>query len=104
MKKLEEGHLILRSPMFNGKFFTYCKNWMEIVIKGENYQVWRVIEVEDFKVTTKNKRNEVISKPMFDFDSIDYKKLKINANAIHLLYCGLRPHEYNRISMGVQNC
>jgi len=47
-EKLEEGYSTQRPPMFNGKFYTYWKNRMEIFIKAENYQVWRVIEVGDF--------------------------------------------------------
>ena len=37
---------------------------MEIFIKAENYQVWRVIEIGDFKVTKKNDKGELILKPL----------------------------------------
>ena len=36
---------------------------MEIFIKAENYQVWRVIEIGDFEVTTTNSNNEIVLKP-----------------------------------------
>ena len=41
---------------------------MEIFIKAENYQVWRVIEVGDFEVSKINSNNEVIPKPMSEFE------------------------------------
>jgi len=83
--------------MFNGKFYTYWKNRMEIFIKADNYQVWRVIEVGDFEVTTTNDKNEVIPKSISDFDKADFEKMEINALAIKLLHCGLGPHEHNRV-------
>ena len=58
-ERIEERYSTQRSPMFDGKFYTYWKNRMEIFIKSENYQVWRVIEIRDFKVTTTNFNNEI---------------------------------------------
>jgi len=83
--------------MFNGKFYTYWKFRMGIFIKADNYQVWRVIEVGDFEVTTTNDKNEVIPKSISDFDKADFEKMEINALAIKLLHCGLGPHEHNRV-------
>jgi len=70
---------------------------MGIFIKADNYQVWRVIEVGDFEVTTTNDKNEVIPKSISDFDKADFEKMEINALAIKLLHCGLGPHEHNRV-------
>src|SRR6187397_901802 len=75
---------------------------MEIFVKAENYQVWRVIEVGDFEVTKTNAQNEVIPKPMSEFDKEDFEKMEINALAVKLLHCGLGPHEHNRV-MGCKN-
>nr|ABH08430.1 putative integrase [Beta vulgaris] len=96
-EKLEEGYSTQRPPMFNGKYYNYWKNRMEIFIKAENYQVWRVIEVGDFEVTTTNDKNEVTLKPLSDYDKSDFEKMEVNAMAIKLLHCGLGPHEHNRI-------
>ncbi|XP_021732422.1 uncharacterized protein LOC110699235 [Chenopodium quinoa] len=81
-EKLEEGYSTQRPPMFNGKFYAYWKNRMEIFIKAENYQVWRVIETGDFEITQTNDKHE---------------KLEMNALAIKYLHCGLGPHVHNRI-------
>ena len=83
--------------MFNGKFYTYWKNRMEIFIKAENYQVWRVIESGDFEITSTNEKNKVAPKLIFDYDKEDYQKLELNSLAIKYLRCGLGPHEHNRI-------
>ena len=68
---------------------------MEIFIKAENYQVWRVIKIGDFEVTTTNSNNEIIPKPITEFDKEDFQKMKINALAIKLLHCGLGQNEHN---------
>ncbi|XP_021717826.1 uncharacterized protein LOC110685579 [Chenopodium quinoa] len=57
-EKHEEGYFTQRPPMFNGKFYAYWKNRMEIFIKAENYQVWRVIETGDFEITQTNDKHE----------------------------------------------
>ena len=63
---MEESYSTQRPPMFDGKFYTYWKNRMEIFIKAENYQVWRVIEMGDFEVTTTNSNNETVPKPIIE--------------------------------------
>ncbi|XP_021749508.1 uncharacterized protein LOC110715248 [Chenopodium quinoa] len=75
---------------------------MEIFIKAENYQVWRVIEVGDFEVTKTNAQNEVIPKPMSEYEKEDFDKMEINAMAVKLLHSGLGPHEHNCV-MGCKN-
>ena len=87
--------------MFDGKFYTYWKNRMEIFIKAENYQVWRVIKIGDFEVTTTNTSNEIIPKHITEYEKEDFQKMKMNALAIKLLYCGLGPNKHN---YGLQIC
>ncbi|KMT03682.1 hypothetical protein BVRB_8g190190 [Beta vulgaris subsp. vulgaris] len=70
---------------------------MEIFIKAENYQVWRVIEIGDFEVTEKNERGEDIPKPFSKFDKDDFDKMEMNNLAKKILHYGLGPHEHNRI-------
>ena len=60
--------------MFDEKFYTYWKNIMEIFIKAENYQVWRVIEIGDFELTTTNFNNEIIPKPKTKYEKEDFQK------------------------------
>ena len=83
--------------MFDGKFYTYWKNRMEIFIKAGNYQVWRVIEIGDFEENTTNSNNEIIPKPITEYEKEDFKKMEMNVLAIKLLHYGLGPNEHNRI-------
>ena len=78
--------------MFDGKFYTYWKNRMEIFIKAKNYQVWRVIEIRDFEITTTNSNNEIIPKPITEYEKEDFQKMEMNALAIKLLHRGLGPN------------
>ena len=70
---------------------------MEIFIKAENYQVWRVIKIGDFEVSTTNFNNKTISKPITEYAKEEFQKMKMNALAMKLLYCGLGSNEHNRI-------
>ena len=88
-ERKKEGYSTQRPPMFDGKFYTYWKNRMEIFIKAENYQVWRVIEIGDFEVTTINSNNEIVPKPITEFENEDFQKMELNVLAIKLLHCGL---------------
>ncbi|XP_056688588.1 uncharacterized protein [Spinacia oleracea] len=101
-EKLEEVYSTHRPPMFSGKYYSYWRNRMEIFIKAENYQVWRVIEVGDFQVTKLNSSGETVPKPVDEFDKADYEKLELNAMAVKILHCGLGPNEHNRV-MGCKN-
>ena len=96
-ERMEEGYFTQRPPMFDGKFYTYWKNRMKIFIEAENYQVQRVTEIGDFEVTTTNSNNEIIPKPITEYEKEDFQKIEMNALAIKLLHYGLGPNEHNRI-------
>ena len=63
-EKRDEGYSTQHPPMFNGMHYPYWKNRMKILIKAENYQVWRVVEIGDFEVTKKNDKGELMPKPL----------------------------------------
>ena len=96
-ERTKEGYSTQRPHMFDGKFYTYWKNRMEIFIKAENYQVWRVIEIGDFQVITTNSNSEIILKYLTEYEKEDFQKMKMNALTIKLLHCGLGPNEHNCI-------
>ena len=73
-ERMEEAYSTQRPPMFDGEFYTYWKNGMEIFIKAENYQVWRVIEIGDIEVITTNSNNEIIRKPITEYEKEDFQK------------------------------
>ena len=96
-ERMEAGYSTQRPPMFNRKFYTYWKTRMEIFIKAENYQVWRVIEIGDYEVTTTNSNNEIIPKPISEYKKKDFQKMKMNALAIKLHHYSLGSNEQNWI-------
>ncbi|XP_021741922.1 uncharacterized protein LOC110708121 [Chenopodium quinoa] len=96
-ERLAEGYSTQRPPLFNGKYYAYWKTRMEMFIQSENYQVWRAIEVGDYEVTKANAENEVIPKPISEYDRSDFEKKEINATAKKLLVWGLGPDEHTRV-------
>ncbi|XP_021723961.1 uncharacterized protein LOC110691350 [Chenopodium quinoa] len=96
-ERLAEGYSTQRPPLFNGKYYAYWKTRMEMFIQSENYQVWRAIEVGDYEVTKTNAENEVIPKPISEYDRSDFEKKEINATAKKLLVWGLGPDEHTRV-------
>ncbi|XP_048494574.1 uncharacterized protein LOC125494796 [Beta vulgaris subsp. vulgaris] len=67
---------------------------MEIFIKAENYQVWRVVEICDFEVTKKNEKGESFPKPLSKYDKEDFDKMEMKNPAKKILHHGsLLTHE-----------
>ncbi|XP_021764897.1 uncharacterized protein LOC110729471 [Chenopodium quinoa] len=88
---------IQRPPYFNGKYYPYWKDKMEIFIQAKNYQVWRIIQVGDYEITKTNANNEVIPKPMDEYEKTDFEKLEMNATSKKFLIWGLGPDEHTRV-------
>ena len=93
-ENLDEGYSTQRPTMFNGKYYPYWKNRMEIFIKIENYQVWWVIELDDFEVMKKNEKSKKVPKPLEDYDKNDFEK-ETNNMTKKLFHCGVGPHKHN---------
>jgi len=93
-----EGQSITRPPYFNGQHYGWWKNRMENYIQAEDYELWMLIKNGplDPKMTQEN-GTTIIKKPE-EFNSEDYKMMEKNAKAKKLLYFGLAPDEYTRIS------
>ena len=71
---------------------------MENYIQVEDYDLWMLIVNGPYipvKVTTDGKN---VPKEPNEFDSDDFRKMEKNANDKKLLYFGLGPDEYTRIS------
>ena len=71
---------------------------MENCIQAEDYELWMLIKNGPLvPKKTKEDGTSIITKPE-EFDSEDYKMMENNAKAKKLLYFGLGPDEYIRIS------
>jgi len=71
---------------------------MENYIQAEDYELWMLIKYGPLiPKRIKEDGTAVINKPE-EFDSNDFKMMEQNAKAKKLLYFGLGPDEYTRIS------
>ena len=71
---------------------------MENYIQAEDYELWMLIKNGPLiPMKIKEDGTKVKKKPE-EFDSTDFKMMEKNAKAKKLLYFGLGPDEYTRIS------
>jgi len=71
---------------------------MENYIQAEDYELWMLIKNGPLiSKRTKEDGTTIIKKPE-EFDNEDYKMMEKNAKAKKVLYFGLSPGEYTRIS------
>jgi gag-polypeptide of LTR copia-type/Zinc knuckle len=96
-ERLQEGFSTHRPPLFDGKFYAYWKNRMEIFIKSSNYRCWLAIQDGDYKITKMDSESNVVEKPISEFTRTDYETVELNYQAMQMLMCGLGPNEHNRI-------
>jgi len=93
-----EGQSITRPPYFNGQHYGWWKNRMENYIQAEDYELWMLIKNGPLIPKVIKEDGKVIIKKPEEFDSEDYRMMEKNAKAKKLLYFGLGPDEYTRIS------
>ena len=71
---------------------------MENYIQADDYELWMIIENGPYIPMKTTEDGKTVPKKPTEFDSDDFKKLEKNARAKKLLYFGLGPDEYTRIS------
>ena len=71
---------------------------MENYIQAEHYELWMLIKNGPLVPTKVLEDGKKVPKESIEFDVEDYKKMEKNAKAKKLLYFGLGPDEYTRIS------
>jgi len=71
---------------------------MKNCIQAEDYELWMLIKNEPLIPTKVNKDGTKIHKKPEEFNTEDYKMTEKNVKAKKLLYFGLGPDEYTRIS------
>ena len=92
-----EGQSSNRPPCFNGSNYAYWKNRMRIYMIAQDFDLWQLV-VNGPHIPIKIVDNVEIEKTVEEYNDIDKRLIKMNANAMNILYCGLDPNEYNRIS------
>ena len=46
---IAEGHSINRPPFFNGLDYSYWKNRMQVFLRAQNYEIWKVVEAGPYE-------------------------------------------------------
>ncbi|KAH1129157.1 hypothetical protein J1N35_000535 [Gossypium stocksii] len=87
----------MRPPLFNGSNYSYWRTRIKIFIQANNYEVWRIITSGPL-IPMKRVEGVIVPKEESECDNNDIKKIKLNAKAMHTLFCALTVNEYNRIS------
>ena len=71
---------------------------MENYIQAEDYELWMLIKNGPLISKRIKEDGTAVIKKLEEFDSNDFKMMEKNAKAKKLLYFGLGPDEYTRIS------
>jgi len=71
---------------------------MENYIQAEDYKLWMLIKNRPLIPKVTKEDGKVIIKKPEEYDGDDYRMMEKNAKAKKLLYFGLSPDEYTRIS------
>ena len=64
---------------------------------AQDFDLWQLV-VNGPHIPTKIVNNVEVAKTVEEYTENDKKLIKMNANAMNILYCGLDPNEYNKIS------
>ena len=71
---------------------------MENYIQADGYKLWMIIMNGPYIPMKTTEDSKTVAKKPEEFDSEDFKNMEKNAKAQKLLYFGLGPDEYTRIS------
>ena len=91
-----QGRSTNRPPLFVGENFSHWKCLMEMYIKDQDMEMWKIIEKGPIKITKKESGAEV-EKPEQEWSSDDLEKISKNFRALNILFCALDQTEFNRV-------
>ncbi|VFQ73469.1 unnamed protein product [Cuscuta campestris] len=94
-----EGQSTTRPPLFDGTNYSYWKKRMRIFIQSNDYKLWLIVK-NGCGVPMKKVGEVNVPKTEEEFTDEDCKKMKLNAKAINMIYCGVNADDYHKISRG----
>ncbi|XP_070049621.1 uncharacterized protein [Nicotiana tomentosiformis] len=94
---INEGQSTTRTPLFNGKYYSWWKARMEDFLTAEDYELWTIVNQGPLIPTKQNAQNETVPKDPSEFVAADFRMMDKNAKAKKIVICGLGPDDYNRI-------
>ena len=71
---------------------------MENYIQADDYELWMIIENVPLIPNKATEDGKIVPKKPQEFNADDFKMMEKNAKAKKLLYFGIGPYEYTRIS------
>jgi hypothetical protein len=92
-----EGLSTYRPPMFDGTDYSSWKHRMEVWLKSQDYNLWKVIQYGPFKITKKDDNGNDVPKQWFELTKEDDEKLSCDCKAMNSLFCAISSSEYNRV-------
>ena len=85
---MAEGHSVNKPPYFNGSDYSYWKNKMQVFLRAQDHQIWKVVNRGPFQLSKDDKtwtRDQII-------------KSNLNWSAMNIMQCALHPTEFSRVS------
>ena len=83
-----EGHSINKPPYFNRSDYSYWKNRMQVFLRAQDHQIWKVVSRGPFLLP---EDDESLTR-----DQIT--KSNLNWCAMNIMQCSLHPTEFSRVS------
>ena len=85
---IAEGHSVNKPPYFNGSDYSYWKNHMQVFLRAQDHQIWKVVSRGLFLLPEDDET--------WTRDQIT--KSNLNWSAMNIMQCALHPTEFLRVS------
>ncbi|MQL94020.1 hypothetical protein Taro_026678 [Colocasia esculenta] len=85
---MPEGHSMYRPPYFDGSNYTYWKTRMQIFLRAQNHQIWKVVSSGPYELPQDEER--------WTIEQI--KKSNANWSAMNIMHYSLHQMEFSRVS------
>jgi len=92
------GQSVTRPSYFNGQHYSWWQNRTENYIQADDYELWMIIENSPLIPTKATEDGKIVPKKPQEFSANDFKMMEKNVKVKKLLYFGLGPVQYTRIS------
>jgi len=95
MSYIPEGLSCTKPPLFKGKNYYLWKGKMELFLKSQDVDIWKVITEGNFVPQTPDTVTTVVTiKPEASWTDTDKKKVLLNSKAQLFLQCSLTMEEF----------
>ena len=85
---MAEGHSVTRPPYFDGTDYPYWKNRMQVFLRAQNYELWKIV----------SKGPYVLPEDEDTWTKDQIAKGTLNWSALNMMQCAVHPKEFSRVS------